>query len=80
MNIASGFGVTFGHGLNAMYPVEMCVQMRDEKAAALISGSLNLMKGFSTMAKLDWDGSAIGIARAPSSSRRMTRATGTRGG
>ena len=50
MNIASGFGVTFGHGVNDMYPVEMCVQMRDEKAAALISGSLNLMKGFSTMA------------------------------
>jgi len=24
--------------------------MRDEKAAALVSGSLNLMKGFSTMA------------------------------
>jgi hypothetical protein len=50
LNVASGFGVTFGHGVNDMYPVEMCVQMRDEKAAALISGSLNLMKGFSTMA------------------------------
>jgi hypothetical protein len=50
MNVASGFGVTFGHGVNDMYPIEMCVQMRDEKAAALISGSLSLMKGFSTMA------------------------------
>ena len=50
MNVASGFGVTFGHRVNDMYPVEMCVQMRDEKAAALISGSLNLMKGFSAMA------------------------------
>jgi hypothetical protein len=50
MNIASGFGVTFGHGVNEMHPVEMCVLMRDEKAAALISGSLNLMKSFSAMA------------------------------
>jgi len=50
INVASGFGLTLGHGSNQMYPVEMCVLMRDEKAAALVSGSLNLMKGFSTMA------------------------------
>lgn len=50
INIARGFGLNLGHGSNQMYPVEMCVLMRDEKSAALISGSLNLMKGFSTMA------------------------------
>lgn len=50
INIASGFGLTLGHGSSQMYPVEMCVLMRDEKAAALVSGSLNLLKGFSTIA------------------------------
>jgi len=50
MNIASGFGLSLGRGSNQMYPVEMCVLMRDEKAAALVSGSLNLLKGFSTAA------------------------------
>jgi hypothetical protein len=50
INIASGFGLTLGHASNQMYPVEMCVLMRDEKAAALVSGSLSLMKGFSTAA------------------------------
>jgi hypothetical protein len=50
INFASGFGLTLGHGSNQMYPVEMCVLMRDEKAAALVTGSLSLMKGFSTMA------------------------------
>jgi hypothetical protein len=50
VNVASGFGLTLGHGSNQMYPVEMCVLMRDEKAAALVSRSLSLIKGFSTMA------------------------------
>ena len=50
MNVATGFGLNLGRGSNQMYPVEMCFLMRDEKAAALVSGSLNLMKGFSTMA------------------------------
>jgi hypothetical protein len=50
INIASGFGLNIGHGSNQSYPVEMCVLMRDEKAAALVNGSLNLMKGLSTMA------------------------------
>lgn len=53
INIASGFGLNLGHGSNQVYPVEMCVLMRDEKSAALISGSLNLMKGFSTMASIN---------------------------
>lgn len=50
LNIASGFGLNLGRGSEQMYPVEMCVLMRDEKAAAFISGSLNLLKGFSTAA------------------------------
>ena len=50
INIARGFGLNIGRGSNQSYPVEMCVLMRDEKAAALVSGSLNLMKGLSTMA------------------------------
>ncbi len=50
INVAGGFGLTLGHGSNQIYPVEMCVLMRDEKAAALVSGSLNLMKGFSAIA------------------------------
>lgn len=50
INIASGFALNLGRGSNQMYPVEMCALMRDEKSAALISGSLNLMKSFSTMA------------------------------
>lgn len=47
MNVASGFGLSLGFGVEQMYPVEMCVLMRDEKAAAFISGSLNLLKSFS---------------------------------
>lgn len=50
INIASGFGLSLGHSSNQMYPVEMCVLMRDEKAAAVVSGSLNLLRGFSAMA------------------------------
>jgi hypothetical protein len=50
VNIASGFGLNIGAGSNQSYPVEMCVLMRDEKAAAIVSGSLNLMKGLSAMA------------------------------
>ena len=47
MNVASGFGLGLGLGTDHLYPVEMCVLMRDEKAAAFISGSLNLLKSFS---------------------------------
>ena len=50
MNIASGFGLSLGRGADQMFPVEMCVLMRDEKAAAFISGSLNLVKSFSGVA------------------------------
>lgn len=50
INIASGFSLNIGHGSNQSYPVEMRILMRDEKAAAVIYGSLNLMKGLSTMA------------------------------
>jgi len=47
MNVASGFGLSLGPAADHMYSVEMCVLMRDEKAAAFISGSLNLLKSFS---------------------------------
>ena len=47
LNVASGFGLSLGRGADQMFPVEMCVLMRDEKAAAFISDSLNLLKSFS---------------------------------
>lgn len=50
LNLASGFGLNLGRSSNQMYPVEMCVLMRDEKTAAMVSGSLNLLKGFSAAA------------------------------
>lgn len=50
INIASGFGLNIEPGSNQSYPVEMRILMRDEKAAAVVNGSLNLMKGLSTMA------------------------------
>ena len=50
INIARGLGLSLGHRSNQMYPVEMCVLMRDEEAAALVSRSVNLLKGLSTAA------------------------------
>jgi len=50
VNVARGLGLSLGRRSNQVYPVEMCALMRDEKAAAVVSGSLNLMKGFSSMA------------------------------
>jgi hypothetical protein len=50
LNVASGFGLSLAHGSNQSYPLEMCVLMRDEKAAAFVNGSLNAMKRLSTMA------------------------------
>ena len=50
INIARGFGLNLDRGTNQAYPMEMCVLMRDEQAAAVVSGSLNLMKRLSAMA------------------------------
>lgn len=50
INVARGFGLNFGRVTNHAHPVEMCVLMRDEQAAAIVSGSLNLMKRLSAMA------------------------------
>lgn len=50
INVARGFGLNLGRGINQAHPVEMCVLMRDEQAAAVVSGSLNLMKRLSAMA------------------------------
>lgn len=50
INIARGFGLDLGRGIDQTYPVEMCVLMRDEQGAAVVSGSLNLMKRLSAMA------------------------------
>lgn len=50
INVASGFGLSLAHGSNQIYPVEMCVLMRDEKSAVFLNGSLNAMKRLSTMA------------------------------
>ncbi|HEX5702267.1 MAG TPA: hypothetical protein VFX97_03510 [Pyrinomonadaceae bacterium] len=50
INVARGFGLNLSRGTNQEYPAEMCVLMRDEQAAAVVTGSLNLMKRFSTLA------------------------------
>lgn len=59
INIARGFGLTLGRGTNQTYPVEMCVLMRDEQAAAVVSGSLNLMKRLSAAATNNRDEQAF---------------------
>jgi hypothetical protein len=71
LNVASGFGLSLGRGADQMFPVEMCVLMRDEKAAAFISGSLNLLKSFSGAAATNMrDTDAMQSLRDLSVSRR----------
>jgi hypothetical protein len=71
INVASGFGLGLGLGTDHVYPVEMCVLMRDEKAAAFISGSLNLLKSFSGAAATNArDEQAIQTLRDLSITRR----------
>lgn len=49
LNIAEGAGFTIAHGsINQKYAVNLCVLMRDEKAASLAAGTLNLMKTLSS--------------------------------
>lgn len=59
ITIASGFGLSIGRASNQSYPIEMRILMRDETAAALVSGSLNLMKGLSKAAPNSRDDEAL---------------------
>ena len=72
LNVASGFGLSLSRQTDQMYPVEMCVLMRDEKTAAFISGSLNLMKSFS--------GGAAANARDPQTMQALRDLSITRRG
>lgn len=53
VNVARGFAFTLDHGTDDRYPIEVCVLMRDEAAAAFVSGSLNAMKAISDLAATD---------------------------
>lgn len=53
VNVARGFGFSLDQSPNEMYPVQLCVLMRDEKSAAFISGSLNALKTISELAATD---------------------------
>lgn len=53
VNVASGFAFSLDHNSSDKYPVELCVLMRDEKAAVFVNGSLNAMKTISELAAAD---------------------------
>jgi hypothetical protein len=53
VNVARGFGFSLDQGKGEMYPVELCVLMRDEEAAVFVSGSLNALKTISELAATD---------------------------
>jgi hypothetical protein len=53
VNVARGFGFTLDSSRQEKYPVELCVLLRDENSAAMISGSLNAMKAVSELAASD---------------------------
>jgi len=53
VNLARGFAFTLDSGSQERYPVELCVLLRDEDTAALVSGSLNAMKAVSELASTD---------------------------
>ena len=53
VNIAKGFALIVDSGVQEKYPMELCVLMRDEASAALVSGSLNAMKTISEMTSSD---------------------------
>lgn len=49
LNVAAGAGFTIAHGSTSeKYAVNLCVLMRDEQAASLAAGTLNLMKNLSS--------------------------------
>jgi hypothetical protein len=53
VNVARGFGFSLDQSTGEMYPVELCVLMRDEQSAAFVSGSLNALKTVSELAATD---------------------------
>jgi hypothetical protein len=53
VNVARGFGFSLDQGANEIYPVELCVLMRDEASAVFVSGSLNALKTLSELAALN---------------------------
>lgn len=53
VNVARGFGFNLHKGSSEMYPVEVCVLMRDEESAVFVSGSLNALKTISELAATD---------------------------
>lgn len=53
VNVARGFGFSLDRGTGEMYPVELCVLMRDEQSAAFVNGSLNALKTISELAATD---------------------------
>lgn len=53
VNVARGFGFSLDKSTHEIYPVELCVLMRDENAAVFVSGSLNALKAVSELAATD---------------------------
>lgn len=53
VNVARGFGFSLDQSTGEMYPVELCVLMRDEESAVFVSGSLNALKTISELAASD---------------------------
>ena len=53
VNVASGFAFSLDHNSYDQYHVELCVLMRDEKAAVFVNGSLNALKTISELAAAD---------------------------
>ena len=53
VNVARGFAFSLSKGGGEMYPVELCVLMRDEESAVFVNGSLNALKTISDLAALD---------------------------
>ena len=53
VNVARAFGFSLEKGAGEIYPVELCVLMRDEESAAFVNGSLNALKTISELAASD---------------------------
>jgi len=53
VNVARGFYFSLDKSTRSIYPVELCVLMRDEESAVFVSGSLNALKTISELAATD---------------------------
>jgi hypothetical protein len=53
VNVARGFGFSLDKSTREIYPVELCVLLRDEASAVFVSGSLNALKTISELAATD---------------------------